>query len=227
MQITKRRLAPSSKYETPYYIIRGSANGRTVVVTAGVHGNEMASIAAAKKLLRLIQQHDVYIHSGKLILVPIVNQIAYKRHIRGKPDLNRTFPRHSRESARHPLSASLFRLAKRNRPDWYIDLHEANGFSKRNPRVLGQTLIANPRSKAVPAMKRVTAKLNGRITNRSRHFTIKLRSLPGSGRNAAYGILKSRAITVETSWEMPRSTRVGYQVDIVRRLLREAKLTSD
>ncbi len=134
MNITKHRLARATKFETPYYMIKGISNGNTVMVTAGVHGNESASILGAKKLMSHLQKNSLRINSGMLIIVPIVNQKAYKSHIRGIPDLNRTFPRKHDSKASHPLSAALFRLAKQFRPTWYIDLHEARGLSKVNPQ---------------------------------------------------------------------------------------------
>jgi predicted deacylase len=224
LHIIKRQLGKDTKFETPYYIIKGSSIGNVVMITAGVHGNEIASILAAKKLLVLLQKGKLHINSGRLIIVPIVNQNAYKQRIRGIPDLNRTFPRNPNKEANHPLSAALFRLAKQYQPRWYIDLHEANGLSKINPKVLGQTLIANPKSKVIPSVRQIVAHMNHTIDQKSRHFTVRLRKLPGSGRSAAYRLLNSRAITVETSWSLPISDRLNFQMEILRTILKEAEL---
>lgn len=227
MYLIKRRLAQDTKYGTPYYIIKGNSKGNNVMITAGVHGNEIASILAAKKLLGLIQKDILNIKCGLLIIVPIVNQNAYKRRIRGIPDLNRTFPRKLNSAARHPLSFALFQLAKKYQPKWYIDLHEANGLSKVNPRVLGQTLIANPKSKVIPSVRKIVRHMNHTIDQKSRYFTVRLRNLPGSGRTAVYRLLNSRAITVETSWSLPISDRINYQMKILRNILKETDLIKD
>jgi uncharacterized protein len=227
LHIIKRQLGNDTKFETPYYIIKGSLIGNAVMITAGVHGNEIASILAAKKLLVLLQKGKLHINRGRLILVPIVNQNAYKQRIRGIPDLNRTFPRNPNKEANHPLSAALFRLAKQYQPRWYIDLHEANGLSKINPRVLGQTLIANPKSKVIPSVKRIIRHMNQTIDQKSRHFTVRLRELPGSGRSAAHRLLKSSAITVETSWSLPISNRLNFQMEILRIILKDAELIKE
>ncbi|MCR8630150.1 succinylglutamate desuccinylase/aspartoacylase family protein [Paenibacillus radicis (ex Xue et al. 2023)] len=225
MEIKKYLLAEATKFETPYYIINGSSKGKTVMITAGVHGKEIASILSAKRLVALLKKNKLRIEFGTLIIVPVVNRKAFKRRIRGIPDLNRTFPRKWKDKARHPLSAALFRLAKKYRPSWYIDLHEANGLSKINPRVLGQTLIAHPKSKAIPAIKRIADHLNRSIVQKSRHFTMRLRTLPaGSGRHAAFHLLKAKAVTVETCWSMPMSTRINFQMKILEKLLAEANL---
>ncbi|XID93782.1 succinylglutamate desuccinylase/aspartoacylase family protein [Paenibacillaceae bacterium WGS1546] len=197
------------------------------MVTAGVHGDERANILSAKKLMRLLQNDILHINQGTLIIVPIVNQNAYKRRIRGIPDLNRTFPRKPNEAARHPLSTALFRLAAEFQPAWYIDLHEARGFSKVNPKVLGQTLIANPKSGAIPLVKQIVARMNRSIAKKSTHFSVRIRKLPGSGRTAAHRLLHSKAITVETSCNLPISVRVNYQIKILRHILNEAGLIKD
>ena len=219
MRIIKKQLAKGTRFETPYYLIRGNVGGSTVIITAGVHGNERASVIAANKLVRLLKTDSLQLHIGTLIIVPIVNQAAYKKRVRGVPDLNRTFPRNVNNKARHPLSAALFRLAVDLKPDWYIDLHEANGLSKLNPSVLGQTFIANPGNHAVPTIKRIARRMNRSITASARHFTIRLRTLSGSGRHAASRLLKSKSVTVETCWSLPISTRVHFQSRILRYLL--------
>lgn len=74
------------------YSHRGQ-KGPCVMVVAGIHGKEIASIRAAEKLVKLLNQQKLRISQGKLIIVPIVNQEAYRKRIRGIPDLNRTFLR--------------------------------------------------------------------------------------------------------------------------------------
>ncbi|WP_088830448.1 succinylglutamate desuccinylase/aspartoacylase domain-containing protein [Paenibacillus tyrfis] len=224
MEFKKRLLAKGTWFETPYYVINGSTKGQTVMITAGVHGKEIASIRAAESLVDSLKKTRIRIECGTLIIVPLVNRPAYKRRIRGIPDLNRTFPRTFKDKARHPLSAALFQLAKQYQPSWYVDLHEADGLSKINPKVLGQTLIANPKSAAIPAIKRIVAHLNRSIVPKSRQFTLRLRNLSGSGRQAAYHLVKAKAVTVETCWSLPMSTRVNFQMKILESILVEAKL---
>lgn len=92
MQV-KRYMLGNGSWATPYYIVTGGQKGPCVMVVAGIHGNEIASIRAAEKLVKLLNQQKLRISQGKLIIVPIVNQKAYRKRIRGIPDLNRTFPR--------------------------------------------------------------------------------------------------------------------------------------
>ncbi|MFB5675367.1 succinylglutamate desuccinylase/aspartoacylase family protein [Paenibacillus terreus] len=224
MKISEHMLASHTRFRTPYYMIKGKSAGPTVIMTAGVHGNEIASIRAAEQWLNKFRQKELTITRGTLLLVPIFNQAAYKQRVRGKPDLNRTFPKSAGAAAEHPLSRDLFGLAEKLLPDWYIDLHEANGLSSVNPKRLGQTLITNTGSKAIPAVKRIISKMNSGISEPTRHFTVRLKHKEGTGRTAASRLLHAKAVTVETCWSLPLTTRIHYQSRIVHYLLEEAGL---
>ena len=107
----------------PCHVITGQVEGPTVLVTAGIHGAEYASIAAAQRLAKV----DAHALLGRLIVVPIVNTAAYfARTIYVNPldgkNLNRVFPGRpdGTESERlaHWLVSELLRYA-----DAYVDLH--------------------------------------------------------------------------------------------------------
>lgn len=224
MDIMQGELAIGTKFHTSYYIVKGSGDGATVMITAGIHGNETASVSAAKQFVHSLQKGLLQLHKGTLIIVPLVNQQAYKKRIRGIPDLNRTFPRTAHDKPRHPLSAHLFRLADQYRPAWYIDMHEANGLSRLNPKVLGQSLLTDRRSPSVKTVRQIVKRINRSIERQATHFTVRLRELPGSGRTAAARLLQANAVTVETSWSLPHSIRVKYQKNILRQFLKRAGL---
>ncbi|WP_340009659.1 succinylglutamate desuccinylase/aspartoacylase family protein [Paenibacillus sp. FSL K6-0276] len=105
MIIESHTLASSTSHATPYYVIRGELPGPVFMVVSGIHGNETASIHAAHNIVNRLRQGEQYVHRGTLIIVPLMNQKAYRKRIRGVPDLNRTFPRFRNESASHPLSS--------------------------------------------------------------------------------------------------------------------------
>lgn len=224
MKMREHVLARNSSYKTPYYIIEGKNPGETVFITAGIHGNEIASIRAVEQLMDGFRKGALNMESGKLILVPIVNKHAYKKRIRGIPDLNRTFPKGIHKPAKHPLAKKLFELAQKHQPDWYIDLHEANGLSKVNPKRLGQTLIINPGSKARPAVRRIVGKINSSIKIPKHRFTSRIKPKEGTGRTAASRLLHAKAITVETCWSLPLPKRIHYQTRIIHYLFEEANL---
>lgn len=131
MIVESYTLASSTAYATPYYVIRGELPGPVFMVVSGIHGNETGSIRAAQIIVEHFNQRRLYIHRGTIIVVPLMNQKAYRKRIRGVPDLNRTFPRSSKTAAKHPLASALLQLVLRYRPTWFLDLHEANGLSQK------------------------------------------------------------------------------------------------
>ena len=224
MIIESHTLASSTSYATPYYVIRGELLGPVFMVVSGIHGNETASIRAAKNIVNHLRQGELYIYRGTLIIVPLMNQKAYRKRIRGVPDLNRTFPRTRNGSAKHPLSVALLQLVRRYRPTWYLDLHEANGLSQRNPKRLGQSIIIKPGSQGTVTARRLIKDINRTIAKPSYHFNIRLRGRPGSSRAAVSRIIGAKAFTVETCWSLDRDLRIRYQIDIVSRFLTSAGL---
>ncbi|GIP52496.1 succinylglutamate desuccinylase/aspartoacylase family protein [Paenibacillus vini] len=224
MPVQRLTLAASTPYATPYYVIRGESKGPHVMVVSGIHGNERASVAAAQQLANQFLTQHLKIRKGTLIIVPIVNQSAFRKNIRGVPDLNRTFPRKSGMAARHPLAGALYQLAKRYGLEWYLDLHEANGLSQVRASSLGQTLITNPGNRSIPQARRLIKDINRTISKKSHHFNLRLHELPGSSRTAAARLLKARAVTVETCWSLAKADRVRYQIYLVKGFLRKAGL---
>lgn len=101
--------------------ITGKDSGPHVLITGGVHGDEFEPMAAVRQLLRTLRKMPL---SGKVTLVPVVNEAAYRRGHRAGDDgldLARTCPGRAdgspTEQVAHELSG-LIRSA-----DFYIDLH--------------------------------------------------------------------------------------------------------
>ncbi|MFB5189770.1 succinylglutamate desuccinylase/aspartoacylase family protein [Alicyclobacillus fastidiosus] len=203
---------------TPYYVIKGRSKGPIVLVTAGIHGTEIAGVLAAEQL------RHIQLKRGTLIIVPIVNVRAYRQRARGNPDLNRTFPHRSSDRPKIRLSRNLFALAHHFQPTWCIDLHEANGLYLLDNTKLGQTLIVYPNQETYRTAKKIIVGINHTITKGTRKFSVKQGKLRGSFRTAVGSVLGSHAITVETSMQQPRAVRVKDQVRIVHALLREIGL---
>ncbi|UQZ37019.1 deacylase [Paenibacillus sp. PK3_47] len=224
MYVEKSTLAGGTLYAVPYYVVSGLQSGPVFMIVSGIHGNERASIRAAKNLAELFIRGEMMLLRGRLVIVPLVNKKAYRKKSRGKPDLNRTFPHAGSVRASHPLSAALYRLAKQHSPSWYLDLHEANGLSARNPRRVGQTLIISKGSRASSTARQIVKRMNQSISNPSYHFNIRRRERTGTSRMAAERMLGAKAVTVETCWSLDFQLRVRYQSEIVHHFLRAAGL---
>lgn len=224
MSVEKYTLAAGTPYATSYYIISSGVPGPVFMILSGVHGNEPASSRAAQCIAGRFSRGEMRLRQGKLIIVPLANQIARRKGIRGKPDLNRTFPGGQGALARHPLSAAIWQLALRYRPSWVLDLHEANGLSQLNPQRVGQSLIISPASRAGGTAKRIIGQVNLTIAKQAYRFNLRQRERAGTFRMACQRLLGARAVTVETCWSLDFSLRVKWQSEIVRQFLRAAGL---
>jgi uncharacterized protein len=111
-------------YKLPMWLINGNADGPTLVVTAGVHAAEYASIAAALDLGRSLETENL---RGRVIVVPVMNMPAFTARsiyicpLDGK-NLNRVFPGDAQGTASQQIADWVFRNVIRE-ADYYVDLH--------------------------------------------------------------------------------------------------------
>jgi uncharacterized protein len=111
-------------YGLPMWLINGAGEGPTLVVTAGVHAAEYASIAAALELGRSLDPASL---SGRVIVVPVVDMPAFPARsiyvcpLDGK-NPNRVFPGNAHGTASEQIADWLFRnvIAQAT---CYVDLH--------------------------------------------------------------------------------------------------------
>lgn len=94
-------LPQGGELEIPYWSL-GSGAGPTLVVLATQHGNEYATISVLRELIASLERRadDVGV-SGRLIIVPVANPLAFAANIRSTPvdalyadqaNLNRVWP---------------------------------------------------------------------------------------------------------------------------------------
>ncbi len=117
------RLELDAPFELPYTVVKGEKPGPMLLVTAGIHGAEYASIAAAVNIAR-IAPSDI---SGTLVVLPIVCVPAYNaRSIYSNPvdgkNLNRQFPGDYQGTFSQQLAAWITENAIQP-ANAYIDLH--------------------------------------------------------------------------------------------------------
>jgi predicted deacylase len=111
-------------YRLPMWLIHGHDEGPTLVVTAGVHAAEYASIAAALDLGRSL---DAAALRGRVIVVPVMNLPAFTARsiyvcpLDGK-NLNRVFPGNPQGTASEQIADWVFTNVIRQ-ADYYVDLH--------------------------------------------------------------------------------------------------------
>lgn len=108
----------------PIQIQRGREDGPVVFITAALHGDELNGTGAVRDL---ICDEDLQLKRGALILVPILNLLAFDRHSRYLPDrrdLNRNFPGSSSGSLTGRIARQIFSEIV-SRATMGIDLHTA------------------------------------------------------------------------------------------------------
>jgi len=106
------------------HVIHGKEPGKTVFVSAGIHGDEVIGIEIVRRLLSSPKLRGL---RGTLIVVPIVNSFGFinkSRYLPDRRDLNRCFPGSEGGSLAARL-ANLFLTEIVERADLGIDLHSA------------------------------------------------------------------------------------------------------
>jgi predicted deacylase len=115
----------ASDIELPVLLARGQKAGKTLVVTAGVHGDEFEGVRA---ILEVWADIDPSKMSGDLLAVPVANPPAFWKGTRTSPldngNLARAFPGCEQGS---PTEVIAFHVANSiiARGDFYLDLHTA------------------------------------------------------------------------------------------------------
>jgi len=146
------KLAVSESYSSatvkiPIHIRRATEEGPVVFVTAALHGDEINGTGAVRGL---IQDEDFQLLRGSLILVPVLNILAFDRHSRYLPDrrdLNRSFPGSSGGSLASRMARIIFDEIV-SRSDYGIDLHTAAVRRTNYPNVRADLSIPEVRALA-------------------------------------------------------------------------------
>src|SRR5690554_1071593 len=86
------RLPTYTSIDLPVQIYRAEKDGPVLLLTGGLHGDEVSGIEIVR---RLIEKEYVIPKKGTVIAIPIVNIYGFIQNVRGVPDgkdINRSFP---------------------------------------------------------------------------------------------------------------------------------------
>lgn len=101
----------------------GAREGRTVGITASIHGDETVAVEAVRRLAATLDPAQM---AGRVLLLPVVNPLAFQSQTRHTPqdmqNLNRTFPGDSGGWLTEQLAATIVREFLPG-IDALIDLH--------------------------------------------------------------------------------------------------------
>lgn len=86
------RLPTYTTIDLPVYVFRGEEDGPVLLLTGGLHGDEINGIEIIR---RMITRKQLLPERGSVIAIPLVNIYGFIQNARGVPDgkdINRSFP---------------------------------------------------------------------------------------------------------------------------------------
>jgi predicted deacylase len=145
---TKQRLASipmddfvGMRMAVPVWIARGARPGKSLAVTAGIHGDELNGVEIAR---RIFVETDPQELAGTLVVLPVLNRhgfLAGSRYMNDRRDLNRAFPGTPGGSSASIIAHSVFDPVIR-RADALVDLHTASDRRINLPQI--RTDLSSP-----------------------------------------------------------------------------------
>ncbi|MGB3210027.1 MAG: succinylglutamate desuccinylase/aspartoacylase family protein [Desulforhopalus sp.] len=136
----------SMTVEIELHVRRAAEDGPVVFVTAALHGDEINGCGAVRQL---IQDDSFKLQRGSIVLVPVLNLLAFDRHSRYLPDrrdLNRSFPGSVDGSLAARMASTIFKEIVM-RCDYGIDLHTASIRRTNYPTVRAD--LTNPKVRRI------------------------------------------------------------------------------
>lgn len=206
-------LMKGSETATPVHVLDSGRPGPLAVVIAGLHGDEVAGMAAAKRLIAARPRR------GKIIVLPVANRLAADSAVRAPyymQDLNRAFPGKKTGNSTEMLAAAVMGVIERYRPAIVIDLHEANSRAAPEIGETANTLILSEDGRAAEiALPVLEALAEGGETR----FTFLSGAPKGSLNREVSTRLSIPVITVETDRLDALEERTQTQLSIIRLIL--------
>nr|WP_299385965.1 succinylglutamate desuccinylase/aspartoacylase family protein [Allomuricauda sp.] len=134
VQINIARLPTGTLIHIPVHVFNSKKPGPTVLVQAGLHGDEINGVETMR---RMLQENMFHIKKGAVIVVPILNIFGFIHFSRDVPDgkdVNRSFPGRKTGSLASRI-AYTFTSELLPQVDYGIDLHTGGGLRYNFPQV--------------------------------------------------------------------------------------------
>jgi uncharacterized protein len=136
IKIPIAKLPSHTLIDLPIFIRSSLQEGPVVLISGGVHGDEINGIATAKKLLEAFDQ-ELELVRGTVIVIPLVNIYGFLSNSRTFPDgrdLNRSFPGSRKGSL---ASRIAYILSEEVLPhiDFGIDFHTGGRMISNHPQI--------------------------------------------------------------------------------------------
>lgn len=120
----------------PVYIFRGKEEGKTLLLTGGIHGNELNGVEIIRKM---IKKNMLRPERGSIIAIPLINIFGFldkRRELPDGRDLNRSFPGVKDGSL---ASQIAYKITSEILPfiDYGIDFHTGANSRSNYPQLRG------------------------------------------------------------------------------------------
>ncbi len=119
------------EFRLPAAVLHGTRPGKTMLITAGVHGGEYVGIQAAIELAQKLKIQKV---AGTIIIIKVINVPAFERRngsmgLTDGKNLNREFPGNPKGTEMERLA---WAVSHELQPvaDYYIDLHSGDDYEQ-------------------------------------------------------------------------------------------------
>ncbi|GAA0881329.1 succinylglutamate desuccinylase/aspartoacylase family protein [Algoriphagus jejuensis] len=130
------KLPTHTLIDLPIFIRSSKNEGPVVLISGGVHGDEINGVVTAKKLLEEFD-HGMKLLKGTLIIIPLVNIYGFLSNSRTFPDgrdLNRSFPGSKRGSLASRI-AYIINDEIIPQIDFGIDFHTGGRMLSNHPQI--------------------------------------------------------------------------------------------
>lgn len=136
MEIPIAKLPTHTLIDLPIFIRSSTQEGPIVLISGGIHGDEINGVVTAKKFLEEVDQ-GLDLKKGALVIIPLVNIYGFLSNSRTFPDgrdLNRSFPGSRKGSL---ASRIAFIISEEIIPqiDYGIDFHTGGRMLSNYPQI--------------------------------------------------------------------------------------------
>jgi len=206
-------------YQTNAYFYSSEQEGPTVMIMAGVHGDELAGIEALKQFME-----NIKLERGTVIIIPEANKEAIKHRVRAispEEDLNRNYPGDTTLEGIERLAGEIFKIMKNNEIDFLLDLHESVDYYHKNSSFYGQTIVLDDNNHLFlrEIADYLANELNSSIVSQEDMFDVIIKPIAGSSTYEALNHLKICGITFETCNKLEYIKRVDFHRQCIENVL--------
>ncbi len=218
----------------------GIAPGPTLLITAGIDGDEPGGIHAAATLITRYQ-----ITAGQLWITPDLHPQAILERDRG--EMNLKFAHIERNDPLYDSVARIKEMVLDQQVDLLVNLHDGSGFyhperinRQRKPGSWGQSVVID--QQALPASRfgnlhqlatSIVADIAPHVLNSNEHFQIKNMRTSTLDRNAPtqkslswFALRHGKpALSIEASKTHPVSVRTYYHLLVLEALMKQVGIT--